>query len=116
MFKEQLDPRVLSSLSEEEVVFPPYTATELADILWDRARQALRPGAVDDGVVGLCAALAAAEHGDARRALDLLRVAAEVAEREGCERVEVSMLEGPSSLSREDVSRKLSHPSPYTAA
>jgi cell division control protein 6 len=89
MFKEQLDPRVLSSLSEEEVVFPPYTATELADILWDRARQALRPGAVDDGVVGLCAALAAAEHGDARRALDLLRVAAEVAEREGCERVEV---------------------------
>jgi cell division control protein 6 len=80
---------VLSSLSEEEVVFPPYTATELADILWDRARQALRPGAVDDGVVGLCAALAAAEHGDARRALDLLRVAAEVAEREGCERVEV---------------------------
>ena len=95
---------------------PIYTATELADILWDRARQALRPGAVDDGVVGLCAALAAAEHGDARRALDLLRVAAEVAEREGCERVEVEHVRRAQQLIERDVSRKLSHPSPYTAA
>ncbi len=88
MFKEQLDPRVLSSLSEEEVVFPPYTATELADILSERAEQALRPGSVGDDVIGLCAALAASEHGDARRAIDLLRVSAEVAEREGAERIE----------------------------
>ena len=35
------------------------------------------------GAVKLCAALAAAEHGDARRALDLLRVAGEIAERKG---------------------------------
>ncbi len=88
MFKEQLDPRVLSSLSEEEVVFPPYTATEIADILSERAGQALRPGSVGDDVIGLCAALAASEHGDARRAIDLLRVSAEVAEREGAERIE----------------------------
>ncbi|MEM4381465.1 MAG: orc1/cdc6 family replication initiation protein [Candidatus Caldarchaeum sp.] len=88
MFKEQLDPRVLSSLSEEEIVFQPYTATELADILSERAEQALRPGSVGSDVIGLCAAMAAAEHGDARRALDLLRVSAEVAEREGAERVE----------------------------
>jgi len=33
--------------------------------------------------LSICAALAAAEHGDARRALDLLRVAGEVAERKG---------------------------------
>ncbi|MEM2334142.1 MAG: orc1/cdc6 family replication initiation protein [Candidatus Caldarchaeum sp.] len=88
MFKEQLDPRVLSSLSEEEVVFPPYTATEIADILVDRAAQALRPGSIGEDVIRLCAALAASEHGDARRAIDLLRVAAEVAEREGAERIE----------------------------
>jgi cell division control protein 6 len=36
---------------------------------------------LSDSALSLCAALAAAEHGDARRALDLLRVAGEVAER-----------------------------------
>jgi cell division control protein 6 len=88
MFKEMLDPRVLSSLSEEEIVFHPYTAVELVDILSERANVAFNEGVVSDGVIQLCAALAAAEHGDARRALDLLRVAAELAEREGAERVE----------------------------
>jgi len=82
-FKEFLDPRVLSSLSEEEIVFRPYDAAELQDILWDRARLAFCDGVLFDGAISLCAALAAAEHGDARRALDLLRVAGELAEREG---------------------------------
>jgi cell division control protein 6 len=82
-FKEFLDPRVLSSLSEEEIVFRPYDAAELQDILWERARLAFFDGVLLDGAVSLCAALAAAEHGDARRALDLLRVAGELAEREG---------------------------------
>ena len=82
-FKDYLDPRVLSSLSEEELVFHPYTATELIDILSERARLAFKDGAVPQNVINLCAALAAAEHGDARRAIDLLRVAAEVAERNG---------------------------------
>ncbi|MEM2225622.1 MAG: orc1/cdc6 family replication initiation protein [Candidatus Caldarchaeum sp.] len=98
MFKEQLDPRVLSSLSEEEVVFPPYTATEIADILLDRAAQALRPESIGDDVIRLVAALAASEHGDARRAIDLLRVAAEVAEREGAERIEEQHVRKAQSL------------------
>jgi cell division control protein 6 len=80
-FKELLEPRVLSSLSEEEVVFRPYDASELQDILWERAQSALCDGVLLEGTVRFCAALAASEHGDARRALDLLRVAAEVAER-----------------------------------
>jgi len=86
-FKEFLDPRVLSSLSEEEIVFRPYDASELQDILLDRANAAFMDGVLADGTVGLCAALAAAEHGDARRALDLLRVAGELAEREGSSRI-----------------------------
>jgi len=81
-FKEFLDPRVLSSLSEEEIVFRPYDATELLDILYDRAKLAFYSDVSVEGAVRLCAALAAAEHGDARRALDLLRVAGEIAERE----------------------------------
>lgn len=80
-FKELLEPRVLSSLSEEEIMFRPYNASELQDILQERAKLALCEFAILDGTIGLCAALAAGEHGDARRALDLLRVAGEVAER-----------------------------------
>jgi cell division control protein 6 len=81
--KEFLDPRVLSSLSEEEMVFRPYDAGELRNILSERVASAFRDGALSDAALSLCSALAAAEHGDARRALDLLRVAGEVAERTG---------------------------------
>lgn len=86
-FKEFLDPRVLSSLSEEEIVFQPYKADELLDILSERAKLAFDDGMLLEGALGLCAALAAAEHGDARRALDLLRVAGELAERERAKNV-----------------------------
>lgn len=79
--KEFFDPRVFSSLSEEEIVFRPYDANELRNILFERAQLAFNENALDDSALSLCAALAAAEHGDARRALDLLRVSGEVAER-----------------------------------
>lgn len=80
-FLETLDPRVKSSLSEEEMIFPPYNAIQLQDILRTRSQMAFVDGVLEDGVIEKCAALAAQEHGDARRALDLLRVAAEIAER-----------------------------------
>jgi len=86
-FIDNLDPRVKSSLGEEEIVFAPYNAEQLQDILEQRAEKAFKPGVLDEEVVPLCAALAAREHGDARRALDLLRVAGEIAEREGADRV-----------------------------
>ena len=80
-FTEFLDPRVRSSLSEEKMVFPPYNAEQLRDILSQRAGLAFDKEVLEPSVIPLCAALAAQEHGDARRALDLLRVAAEIAER-----------------------------------
>ncbi len=86
-FVEELDPRVKSSLGEEEIVFPPYNAEQLRDILEARAEKAFKPGVLDDDVIPLCAALAAREHGDARRALDLLRVSGEMADRLGDGRV-----------------------------
>ena len=82
-FIDNLDPRVKSSLSEESLLFPPYNANELRDILTERAGQAIDPEAISPGAIGKCAALAAQEHGDARKALDLLRVAGEIAERRG---------------------------------
>ena len=81
-FTDFLDPRVKSSLGEEEIVFPPYDANQLRDILQHRAEVAFKDGALTDEVIPLCAAFAAQEHGDARRALDLLRTAGELAERD----------------------------------
>ncbi|WP_148413873.1 Cdc6/Cdc18 family protein [Haloferax sp. KTX1] len=87
-FTDFLDPRVKSSLGEEEIVFPPYDANQLRDILQHRADVAFKPGALTDDVIPLCAAFAAQEHGDARRALDLLRTAGELAERGQADTVE----------------------------
>lgn len=86
-FTDFLDPRVLSSLGQEELVFPPYEADQLKDILTQRAIIAFTDGVLDETVIPLCAAFAAREHGDARRALDLLRVAAELAELGGADKV-----------------------------
>ncbi len=86
-FLDELDPRVRSSLSEEEIVFPPYNALQLQDILSRRASGAFRKGVVEEGVIAKCAAYAAREHGDARRALDLLRIAGELAERDNSNKI-----------------------------
>jgi cell division control protein 6 len=88
-FIERLDPRVKSSLSEEELIFPPYNALQLQEILRKRAALAFTPEVLNVGVIEKCAALAAQEHGDARRALDLLRVSGELAERSAEEKVSI---------------------------
>ena len=85
--KEFLDPRVFSSLSEEEMIFRPYDARELRNILLERSKLSFNDGSLSESALNVCSALAAAEHGDARRALDLLRVAGEVAERQGAQMV-----------------------------
>jgi len=86
-FTRDIDPRVKSSLSEEELLFSPYDASQLKDILQSRADEAFHEGAILQGVVQKCSALAAQEHGDARRAIDLLRVSGELAERSDSEEV-----------------------------
>ena len=86
-FLENIDPRVRSSLGEEEFVFHPYNAIQLQDILKERCVEAFKDGVVVDGVVAKCAAYAAREHGDARRALDLLRIAGELSERDGEDKI-----------------------------
>jgi cell division control protein 6 len=87
-FVEFLDPRVKSSLGEEEVIFPPYDANQLCDILEQRAVIGFEEDVLNEDVIPLCAAMAAQEHGDARRALNLLRVSGELAERSKSGKVE----------------------------
>jgi cell division control protein 6 len=93
LFLDNIDPRVKSSLSEEELVFPPYNALQLQDILRQRAEACFSGGVISSGLIEKCSAYAAREHGDARRALELLRVAGEIAERKNKLKIEISDLD-----------------------
>ena len=88
-FKEKLDPRVISSLGEEEIVFTNYNAEQIKKILEERITESFIENTVEEPALNLCAALAGGEHGDARRAIDLLRVAGELAERQQSDKVTV---------------------------
>jgi len=89
VFINSLDPRVKSSLSEEQILFSTYNAIQLQHILRDRAKIAFKKEVLEEGVIEKCAAYAAHEHGDARRALELLRVAGEIAERNNFDKVKL---------------------------
>ena len=86
-FKEKLDPRVISSLGEEEVVFTNYDVEQIKKILEERIIESFIENSVEEPALNLIAALAGGEHGDARRAIDLLRVAGELAERQQSDKV-----------------------------
>jgi len=101
-FKERLDPRVISSLSEEEIVFTNYSVDQLKEILKERIKEAFNEGVVEDSALNLCAAMAGREHGDARRAIDLLRVAGEIAERAQSNKVTEEHIRIASSKIEED--------------
>ena len=101
-FMDNLDPRVRSSLGEEELVFPPYNALQLQEILKNRADIAFKKEVLEEGVIAKCAAYAAREHGDARRALDLLRVAGELAERENSKKIQLAHIDSANQKIEKD--------------
>ncbi|MBB6090838.1 cell division control protein 6 [Halobacterium salinarum] len=79
---EAVGSRALSSFTPEDVHFDDYDANQLQSIL-RRRQDAFHDGVVKEEVIPLAAAFAAQTHGDARKAIDLMRVAGELAEREG---------------------------------
>ncbi|MBI4142127.1 orc1/cdc6 family replication initiation protein, partial [Candidatus Woesearchaeota archaeon] len=93
MFVDNLDPRVRSSLSEEEIIFPPYNALQIQNILKQRAEISFNKDVLEQGVIEKCAAYAARDHGDARRALELLRVAGEIADRKNNKTVKIEYVD-----------------------
>ncbi len=101
IFSDNLDPRIKSSLSQEEIIFPPYNALQIQTILKERSKQAFNPETIKSGVIEKCSAYAAREHGDARRAIDLLRIAGELAERSGSQKIEIYHLD--------DAEKKIEH-------
>lgn len=85
-YHNELNERVKSSLREEEFVFQPYDANQLREIMNHR-RDAFHDSVITDDVIPLTAAFAAQEHGDARKAIEILRHAGELAERQNAEQI-----------------------------
>ncbi len=105
--KASLDQRVKSSLSPVELVFKPYNAIEIEDILNVRVGESFYENAMDEGVVKKCAALAAQEHGDIRKALNLLRVAGENAQQSGRSRLTEEDLDKASAILEQNITEEI---------
>lgn len=86
-FLERLDPRERSSFEPNRLQFPPYNQPQLYQILRQRADLGLKVGTWDDEALQYIASRVAQESGDARRAIDILRMAAELAENERAEKL-----------------------------
>jgi cell division control protein 6 len=87
-FDEKLDAKTKSILSETVIIFSPYDANQLRDILSQRAELAFKSGVLDETVIPLCAAYAAQEHGDARKSLELLKISGNIAQERGDKKIE----------------------------
>lgn len=92
-FRNDLSPKVKSSLCEQEIHFPAYDAGDLQKILEQRGMVAFRDGVLNDAVVRLCAAYGAKDAGDARQSIDLLMKAGDLAREEGAEAITESHVE-----------------------
>lgn len=91
-YRDRLNERIDSSLQDSEHVFHPYDANQLREILENRS-DAFVEGVLEEDVIPKAAALAAKEHGDARKAIEILYEAGAVAESEGHETVSVEHLD-----------------------
>lgn len=81
-FIDEYDTRTKSSLGARNIVMDYYNAMQIGDILRKR-EGAFKEGVLTHAIIPKCAALAAQEHGDARKAISLLRAAGEAAEKAG---------------------------------
>jgi len=79
-WEKTLDPRILSFLKKTDMVFEPYDAVDLLEILNLRVEKALSKDKVSQGSLNKIAAYASRETGDARRAVELLVKAVKISE------------------------------------
>ncbi len=102
-FKEELDPRSLSALYENELVFPPYNADELYMIIKDRVAKGFKENVISDDLLHIIASKAYREGGDARFSLKILTKAGELAEERGLKKITTKEAEDAIRLSENDI-------------
>jgi len=100
--KEKLDQRSKSTLWEEDIIFEPYTAPQLADILEQRIKEGFQEGVVGGEIITRAAAYAA-QDGDARHALRLLEKAGRLADEKGAISVEPGDVSAAKGIVERDI-------------
>jgi cell division control protein 6 len=77
---DKIEDRVKSRLGGmPRILFPPYNAIQIGEILQKRVAVGFNEGVFEDTVAPRIAAIAAQEHGDIRKAINLLRATGEIA-------------------------------------
>ena len=79
-WEKSLDPRIISFLKKTDIIFEPYDAMDLLEILNLRVEKALDASKVDEAAIKKIAAVAARENGDARKAIEILAKSVRIAE------------------------------------
>jgi len=105
---DYMKPRTLSRITRVKIIFPPYNADELYDIIKDRANNAFKKGVVSDAVLKKIAEIEGSTSGDARKAIEFLDACAKIAISGGSSNVTLDFVEKASNnLERDHVIRTL---------
>ncbi|MBP2251115.1 cell division control protein 6 [Halarchaeum solikamskense] len=113
-YVDNVNERVKSSFQHKELFFKPYDANQLREIMFNR-EDAFQDGVLSEDVIPLSAAFAAQEHGDARKAIDILRHAGEVAYEAGAEQVTEEYVRQAQQHAEKDRFRELVNGAPTQA-
>lgn len=92
-----IDSRIRSSLLINEIEFRSYSADDISQILKERVAYGIRPAAVDDSMLSLIARMCS---GDARVALQTLKIAAKEAESKDANRITIEEIKYAIKCSR----------------
>lgn len=106
----RLDSRIESTMSGEEVFFPPYSTSDLEALLKPRITEGFREDTLSEDVFILGVRTAANRWGDARKALTLFRQAGEIANKRGLPAVTTECIEATvETTERAATLEKLAH-------
>ncbi|WP_114578749.1 orc1/cdc6 family replication initiation protein [Saliphagus sp. LR7] len=113
-YVDNVNERVKSSFQHKELFFKPYDANQLREIMNNR-EDAFQDDILTADVIPLSAAFAAQEHGDARKAIDILRHAGEVAYESDAEQVKEEHVRQAQQHAEKDRFRELVNGAPTQA-
>ena len=99
---DYLKPRTQSTFGRVKIIFSPYTAEELFDILKERVKLAFKSGVVSDAVLKKIAELEAQKEGDARKALELLDSCGKIALGQKRDRITLDLVEAAEAQLEKD--------------
>jgi len=90
---DYIKPRTQSTFGRVKIIFSPYTAEELFDILKQRSEYAFKPEVVSEAVIKKISELEAERGGDARKALELLDSCAKIALSKARDKITLDLVE-----------------------